>query len=78
MLTAARALQGLGAAIVSPATLSILTTTFTDPEERRRAMGLWGAVAGAGGAVGVLLGGVLTDYSAGRGFCSSTYQSASP
>jgi MFS family permease len=61
MLTAARALQGLGAAIVSPATLAILTTTFTEPNERRRAMGLWAAVAGAGGAVGVLLPGVLTD-----------------
>lgn len=61
MLTAARALQGLGAAVVSPATLAILTTTFSDPEERRRAMGVWGAVAGAGGAAGVLLGGVLTD-----------------
>jgi EmrB/QacA subfamily drug resistance transporter len=61
MLTAARALQGLGAAIVSPATLSILTTTFTDPGERRRAMGVWSAVAAAGGAVGVLLGGVLTE-----------------
>ena len=61
VLTAARALQGLGAAVVSPATLAILTTTFTEPDERRRAMGLWGAVAGAGGAVGVLLGGVLTD-----------------
>jgi EmrB/QacA subfamily drug resistance transporter len=61
MLTAARALQGCGAAIVSPATLAILTTTFTEPEDRRRAMGLWGAVAAAGGAVGVLLGGILTQ-----------------
>ena len=59
VLIGARALQGLGAAFVSPATLSILTTTFVDPEERRHAMGIWGAVAAAGGAVGVLLGGVL-------------------
>jgi EmrB/QacA subfamily drug resistance transporter len=59
VLIAARALQGLGAACVSPATLSILTTAFDDPEERRHAMGIWGAVAAGGGAVGVLLGGVL-------------------
>jgi EmrB/QacA subfamily drug resistance transporter len=60
-LVAARALQGLGAAIVSPAALSILTTTFAEGAERNRALGVWGAVAGAGGAAGVLLGGVLTD-----------------
>jgi EmrB/QacA subfamily drug resistance transporter len=60
-LIAARALQGMGAAIVSPAALSIITTTFADGEERNRALGVWGAVAGAGGAAGVLLGGVLTS-----------------
>jgi EmrB/QacA subfamily drug resistance transporter len=60
-LIAARAAQGLGAAIVSPAALSIITTTFQDGEERNRALGVWGAVAGAGGAAGVLLGGVLTS-----------------
>ncbi|MEA2307342.1 MAG: hypothetical protein QOH43_4622 [Solirubrobacteraceae bacterium] len=60
-LIAARALQGLGAAIVSPAALSIVTTTFSEGSERNRALGVWGAVAGAGGAAGVLLGGVLTD-----------------
>ncbi len=60
-LIAARALQGLGGAIVSPAALSIITTTFADGEERNRALGVWGAVAGAGGAAGVLLGGVLTS-----------------
>ncbi len=60
-LIAARAAQGLGAAIVSPAALSIITTTFADGEERNRALGVWGAVAGAGGAAGVLLGGVLTS-----------------
>jgi len=61
MLIAARAVQGLGAAIVSPAALSIVTTTFAEGSERNRALGVWGAVAGAGGAVGSLLGGVLTD-----------------
>ncbi len=61
-LIAARALQGLGAAILSPAALSILTTTFAEGAERNRALGVWGAVAGSGGAVGVLLGGVLTQY----------------
>src|ERR1019366_7559027 len=60
-LIAARAVQGLGGAIVSPAALSIITTTFADGEERNRALGVWGAVAGAGGAAGVLLGGVLTS-----------------
>src|SRR6201994_3170014 len=59
-LIAARAAQGLGAAIVSPAALAIITTTFAEGPERNRALGVWGAVAGAGGAVGVLLGGVLT------------------
>jgi len=59
-LIAARAAQGLGGAIVSPAALSIVTTTFAEGPERNRALGVWGAVAGAGGAVGVLLGGVLT------------------
>ena len=60
-LIAARAVQGLGAAILSPAALSIVTTTFRDGAERNKALGVWGAVAGAGGAAGVLLGGVLTD-----------------
>jgi EmrB/QacA subfamily drug resistance transporter len=60
-LIAARAVQGLGAAIVSPAALSIITTTFAEGPERNRALGVWGAVAGAGGAAGVLLGGVLTS-----------------
>ena len=61
-LIAARALQGLGAALVSPAALSIVTTTFAEGAERNKALGVWGAVAGAGGAAGVLLGGVLTEY----------------
>ncbi len=60
-LIAARAAQGLGGAIVSPAALSIITTMFAEGAERNRALGVWGAVAGAGGAAGVLLGGVLTS-----------------
>ena len=60
-LIVARAVQGLGAAIVSPAALSIITNTFADGPERNRALGIWGAVAGAGGAAGVLLGGILTS-----------------
>lgn len=65
-LIAARALQGLGAALLSPAALSILTATFSEGAERTRALGVWGAVAGSGGAVGVLLGGVLTEYLSWR------------
>jgi|SRR5881394_81795 len=60
-LIAARAAQGLGAAVISPAALSIVTTTFSDGSERNKALGVWGAVAGSGGAAGVLLGGILTD-----------------
>jgi EmrB/QacA subfamily drug resistance transporter len=61
-LVAARAVQGLGAAIISPAALSLVTTMFAEGAERNRALGVWGAVAGSGGAAGVLLGGVLTEY----------------
>jgi len=61
MLIAARAVQGVGAAIISPAALSILMTTFSEGAERNKALGIWGAIAGTGGAAGVLLGGVLTD-----------------
>src|SRR6266511_2390796 len=60
-LIAFRGLQGLGAGMMSPAALSIMTTTFDEGRERNRALGIWGAVAGSGGAVGVLLGGVLTS-----------------
>ena len=56
-LIVARAVQGLGAALLSPAALSILTSTFREGAERNRALGVWGGVAGAGGAAGVLLGG---------------------
>jgi EmrB/QacA subfamily drug resistance transporter len=62
-LVAARAVQGLGAAIISPAALSLVTTMFAEGAERNRALGVWGAVAGSGGAAGVLLGGVLTEYA---------------
>jgi EmrB/QacA subfamily drug resistance transporter len=60
-LIAARAAQGFGAALLSPAALSIVTTTFTEGAERNKALGVWGAVAGSGGAAGVLLGGILTS-----------------
>jgi EmrB/QacA subfamily drug resistance transporter len=61
ILVAGRALQGLGGALVSPAALSVLTTTFSEGAERTKALGVWSAVAVGGGAVGLLLGGVLTD-----------------
>jgi EmrB/QacA subfamily drug resistance transporter len=60
-LIAFRALQGLGGGLLSPAALSILTTTFAEGRERNLALGIWGAVSGSGGAAGVLLGGVLTS-----------------
>jgi len=60
-LIAARAVQGIGAAIISPAALSILVTTFKEGAERNKALGIWGAIAGVGGAAGVLAGGILTD-----------------
>jgi EmrB/QacA subfamily drug resistance transporter len=62
MLVTARAAQGLFGAMLAPAALSLLATTFTDPKERARAFGLYGAVAGTGGAIGLLLGGILTEY----------------
>lgn len=61
-LDGARALQGFGAALASPAALSLITTIFPEGRERGRAFAVWGATAGAGGAAGVLLGGVLTQY----------------
>jgi EmrB/QacA subfamily drug resistance transporter len=62
-LIAARAVQGLGGALLSPAALSLLTVLFAEGAERNRAMGVWGAVAGSGGAAGVLLGGMLTEWA---------------
>jgi EmrB/QacA subfamily drug resistance transporter len=60
-LIGARALQGLGAAVIAPAALSILMTTFTEGKERNIALGVWGAVGGFGAAAGVLMGGIFTD-----------------
>jgi EmrB/QacA subfamily drug resistance transporter len=62
-LIIARAVQGLGAALLSPAALSLVTVLFEEGAERNKAMGVWGAVAGSGGAVGVLLGGMLTEWA---------------
>src|SRR5579862_3505793 len=61
VLVGGRALQGLGAALVSPAALSIVTTTFAEGRERTRALGVWSAIAAGGGAVGLVLGGALTE-----------------
>jgi EmrB/QacA subfamily drug resistance transporter len=61
VLVAARALQGVGGAIIAPAALSIIITTFKDPESRARAMGIWAFVVSGGASIGVLLGGVLTQ-----------------
>jgi len=61
MLLVARGLQGLGGAMVSPAALSIILTTFAEGPERNRALAVWGAIAGAGGAIGLLLGGVIVE-----------------
>jgi EmrB/QacA subfamily drug resistance transporter len=65
-LIAARCLQGVGAAVLSPATLTILTVTFRDQRARARAFGMWSAVAAGGGAAGALFGGVLTQYLSWR------------
>ena len=66
VLVAARALQGAFGAILAPAALSILTTTFTDMEERGKAFAIFGAISGGGAAIGLLLGGVLTEYLSWR------------
>ena len=66
MLVIARTVQGMFGALLAPAVLAQLTTTFTDPKERGKAFGIYGAVAGAGGALGLLLGGVLTSYASWR------------
>ncbi len=65
-LVTARALQGVFGALLAPAALSLLTTIFTDPRERGKAFGIYGAIAGGGGALGLLLGGVLTEYLSWR------------
>jgi len=66
MLITARAAQGAFAALLVPSALSLLTTTFTEPKDRGKAFGIFGAIAGAGGAVGLLLGGALTEYLSWR------------
>ena len=66
MLLIARAIQGAFGAMLAPAALSTLTVTFTNPAERGKAFGVFGAIAGAGGAIGLLLGGVLTEYLSWR------------
>ncbi|QEC50338.1 MFS transporter [Baekduia soli] len=66
VLVIARALQGAFGALLAPAALSLLTTTFTEPEERNKAFGVFGALAGSGAAVGLLLGGILTEYLSWR------------
>jgi EmrB/QacA subfamily drug resistance transporter len=62
VLISARAVQGIGAAIISPAALSIVTTTFEEGAERNKALGIWGALGGSGAAAGVLFGGILVKY----------------
>src|SRR5256714_11486802 len=66
MLITARACQGAFGAILVPSALSLLTTTFTEPKERGKAFGIYGAIAAAGGAIGLLLGGALTEYLSWR------------
>ncbi len=66
MLIAGRGLQGLGGALLAPAVLSIITTTFSDGKDRAKALAIWSAIAAGGGAVGLLLGGVLTDLASWR------------
>ena len=66
MLVAARSIQGAFGALLAPSVLALLTTTFTDPTERGKAFGIYGGIAGAGGAIGLLLGGILTSYVSWR------------
>src|SRR5271154_3915335 len=66
MLFSARALQGGFAAVMAPAALSLLTVTFTEAHERARAFGVYGAISGGGAAIGLVLGGLLTEYASWR------------
>ena len=63
MLVAARPLQGVFGALLAPSALGLLATTFTDPSERGKAFGIFGAIAGTGAAIGLLLGGILTEIA---------------
>src|SRR5438132_12449074 len=67
-LIAARAAQGVGAAIIAPTVLSLIADTFPEGSPRNRAMGIYAAMAGAGGATGLLLGGLITSYLSLRSF----------
>src|SRR4051812_18710613 len=66
MLYSSRALQGMFAAVLAPAVLSLITTTFTEPKERAKAFGVYGAISGAGAAIGLIVGGALTEYLSWR------------
>ena len=66
MLFGARALQGAFGALMAPAALALITTTFTEPKERARAFGVFGAIAGGGAAIGLIVGGILTEYASWR------------
>src|SRR4051812_43957238 len=66
MLYSSRALQGMFAAVLAPAVLSLITTTFTEPKERAKAFGVYGAISGAGAAIGLIVGGALTEYASWR------------
>ena len=66
MLVFARTIQGAFGALLAPSVLALLTTTFSDPRERAKAFGIYGGIAGAGGAIGLLLGGILTSYASWR------------
>jgi MFS family permease len=66
MLVVARTVQGAFGALLAPSVLALLTTTFIDPDERGRAFGIYGDIAGAGAALGLLLGGILASYASWR------------
>jgi MFS family permease len=77
-LIGARAFQGIGAAIMTPTALSIITNTFEEGAERNKALGIWGALGGIGATTAWLIGGPIVDASAGNGSSSSTSRSALP